>query len=219
VDSPPVSEPARSGGPADGKLDAIGFSLAVPSSWFEIDLRPSTRDASIATLVSERVSAVPELREHRATIARLLRKQARTAAEGGAVYCACMLETTEAGSLPASVTVTLAPGPLAGGDDTERFNALVDSLQVKDARTDEDTWSRVTVVDIPDVGSCARQLGIEDIDLPENAGWIRVVLMQTFVVLPDRNRVIIVSCSSPVLPLADSWFDMFDAITGTLRLV
>lgn len=43
--------------------------------------------------------------------------------------------------------------------------------------------------------------------------------MQTFVILPSRNRVIIVSGSSPVLPIADAWFDMFDAITGTLRLI
>jgi hypothetical protein len=47
---------------------------------------------------------------------------------------------------------------------------------------------------------------------------IRVVLMQTFVIQPGRNRVIIVSCSSPVLPIADAWFDVFDAITGSLRL-
>jgi hypothetical protein len=197
----------------------IGFSIAVPSSWFEIDLRPATRDSSIATLVGDRVSAVPELREHRATITRMLRKQARTAAEGGAVYCACMLETSAAGSLPASVTVSLAPGPLAGGDDPDRFAALLDSLQVKEAKSEDDTWSRVTIVDIAGVGKCARQLGMEDVELPEGAGWIRVVLMQTFLVLPGRNRVIIVSCSSPVLPIADAWFDMFDAITGTLRLV
>ena len=57
---------------------------------------------------------MPELREHRATITRMLRKQARTAADGGALYCACMLEPTDEGSLPASVTVTLAPGPQAG---------------------------------------------------------------------------------------------------------
>lgn len=36
----------------------------------------------------------------------------------------------------------------------------------------------------------------------------RVVLMQTFVLLPARNRVVIVSCSSPVLPIADAWFDV-----------
>jgi hypothetical protein len=216
-----VSERSQAGGSSDGPTrdDTIGFSIAVPDSWFEIDLRPVTRDASIATLVGDRVADVPELRAHRATITRLLRKQARTAADGGAVYCACMLEPTAEGSLPASVTVTLAPGPLAGGADAERFTALLESLQVKDPKNDDDTWSRVTTVDIPGIGTCARQLGVEDIDLPDGAGWIRVVLMQTFVIMAGRNRVIIVSCSSPVLPVADAWFDVFDAITSTLRLV
>jgi hypothetical protein len=216
VDNPIVSE-------VDGRTELpalpLGFAIAVPGSWFEIDLRPATRDTSIGSLVAERVRDVPELREHRGTITRMLRRQARTAAEGGAVYCACMVEPTDEGALPASITVTLAPGPLAGGDDEARFDALVASLTAKEPKNDDDTWSRVSTVTIPEIGRCARTHGIEDIDLPDNAGWIRVVSMQTFAALPGRNRVVIVSCSSPVLPLADAWFDVFDAITGTLRLV
>jgi hypothetical protein len=197
----------------------VGFSIIVPDSWFELDLHAATREASISALVDARVTPIPELREHRATITRLLRRQARTAADGGAVYCACMVEPTEDGPLPASLTVTFAPGPLAAGDDADRFAALVDSLQTKEPKDADDTWSRVTTVDIPELGPCARQYGVEDVDLPDGAGWLRVVLMQTFVVLPGRNRVAIVSASSPVLPLADAWFDVFDAVTGTLRLV
>jgi hypothetical protein len=199
--------------------DPLGFSIAVPDSWFELDLHVATREASIAALVDDRVSPVPELREHRGTITRMLRRQARTAADGGAVYCACMVEPTEDGPLPASLTVTFVPGPLAVGDDADRFASLVDSLRTKNPKDGDDTWSRVTTVDLPELGPCARQYGVEDVDLPDGAGWLRVVMMQTFVVLPGRNRVVVVSASSPVLPLADAWFDVFDAITGTLRLL
>jgi hypothetical protein len=205
--------------PGDPPREPLGFSLSVPDSWFEIDLRPATRDASIGTLVDTRVSGVPELREHRTLITRQLRRQARRAAEGGAVYCACMVEPTDEGPVPASLTVTVAPGPLAGRGDDASFDALLGSLRRKQAVSEDDTWVEVSTVTIPGLGRCARTHGVEDVDLPDQTGSLRVVLMQTFVPVPGRNRVVIVSASSPVLPLAEGWFDVFDAITGTVRLL
>jgi hypothetical protein len=152
-------------------------------------------------------------------ITRELRRQLRVAAEGGAVFCACMVEPTEDGPIPASLTVTIAPGPLGGRDDEARFGALLASLRAKDAASEEDTWTEVSTVQIPGVGRCARTHGVEDVELPDHAGRLRVVMMQTFIPVPGRNRVVIVSASSPVLPLAAGWFDVFDAITGTVRLL
>jgi hypothetical protein len=47
---------------------------------------------------------------------------------------------------------------------------------------------------------------------------MRVVLMQTVVPLP-RSRALLVTCSSPVLPLTEALLDVFDAVSGTLRVV
>jgi hypothetical protein len=198
---------------------SVGFSLSVPDSWFEIDLRPATRNPAVATLVDTRVSGIPELRRHRTAITRQLRRQVRAAAEGGAVYCACMVEPTDEGPIPASLTVTIAPGPLAGRGAEARFDALLASLTTKEAASEDDTWAEVSTVEIPGVGVCARTHGVEDVELPDHGGLLRVVLMQTFIPVPGRNRVVIVSASSPVLPLAAGWFDVFDAITGTVRLL
>jgi hypothetical protein len=42
--------------------------------------------------------------------------------------------------------------------------------------------------------------------------------MQTLVPLPGVDRVLVLTCSSPVLPLAEDLLDLFDAISGTLAV-
>lgn len=198
----------------------VGFSVTVPSTWFEIELSPSTRDASIRTLVDERVSEIEELRPHRATIVRLLRRQARDAWAAGARYCACMVEPTDEGPITASATVSVVTGPLGTRpDDPAYAAALVAPLREKEPAHDDDTWSRVAPVDVPGGGPGARTWGLEDVDLPDGAGWVRVVQMMQLVPVPGVNRVVILTCSSPVVALAEPLLDMFDAICGTLRLV
>lgn len=78
-------------GPALDDGAFLGFSLTVPDSWFELDVRPGRRDAGVRALVESRVREQPQLRAERATIVKVLREQARRAWEAGAVYCACMV--------------------------------------------------------------------------------------------------------------------------------
>lgn len=206
--------------PGQATGESVGFSVAVPSAWFEVDLHPATRDQSIRALVEDRVRDLPELREHSAAIARLLRKQAREAWDSGATYCASMVEPTEDGPVTASLTVSRIGGPTPGRPERDALvQDVLGTLTTKQARTEDDTWTTVTTVEVTEVGTCARAYGVEDIELPEDAGWVRVVQMQTFVPLPASGAVLVVSCSSPVLPLAEALLDLFDALTGTLRLV
>ena len=209
------------GGPAlDGGGDLLGFSLTVPQSWFEVEVRPGRRDAALRTLVEARVRAQPELWEQRAGITKVLREQARRAWESGAVYCAALVEPTEAGPVTAAVTISFVAGPLdASSEDADRLTPLLERLVVKEAATQDDTWSRPSVAQIGGIGACARTSGVEDLALPEDSGWVRAVVMQTFVPVPDDRRILVVTCSSPVLPLAEELLDLFDAVTSTLHLV
>jgi hypothetical protein len=91
---------------------------------------------------------------------------------------------------------------------------------VREAKKEGDAWRKVTTVDIPGVGTAARTYGIEDIPVPDDAlkRTIRAVLMQTFIPVPGQEgKVALVAGSSQVLDLADSFFDIFDAITSTFR--
>lgn len=204
------------GGPALGA--GVGFSLRVPPNWFELDVHPASRDASARELVRERVAQVPELESRRGEITKVLRDQAASAWDAGAVYCAGMVEPVADGVLPASVTVFLLPGPLgASSDEPDRLTALLPALTSKDAKDENDTWTRVQTLTLEGCGPAARTYGIEDVE-PEPGKPLRVAQMQTFIPIPNVNRVLLVSCSSPAVAVAEGLFDLFDALTGTVRL-
>lgn len=197
-----------------------GFAVTVPPSWFELDLAPATRDRALSALVEQRVRDQPELREHRSTVSRLLRQQARAAWDSGARFCACMVEPADEGPITASVTVSVVPGPLGvrpGGQ--EQLDALLAPLAPKTAAHDDDTWRRVAAVELPDGVQAARAWGVEDVDLPQDAGWVRVVSLLQLVPVPGTDRVLVLACSSPVLPLADALIDLFHAVSDTLVVV
>jgi hypothetical protein len=195
--------------------DVTGFVLSVPDSWFEVDLHPDTRNASIQTLVNERLSEVPELFEHRATIARALRSAARSAFAAGAVYCGTMVQGLDSMVITATVTVTMVEAP----DDKNGVETIAQQLTAVPRSGPDQTWREVVYAELPEVGRVPRTQGAEDVTMPEGSGWIRTILMQTFVPVPGprSTRVAVITCSSPILPLADELLDLFDAVTSTFR--
>jgi hypothetical protein len=216
-----------SGGTGDGpKLDSgYGYALSVPGSWFEVDVRPATRAASAADLVRDRMAEAPELRDRRADLVRLIRKQATAAWDAGAVYCAVMAEPVADGLLPACVTVSFLPGPAdASSAADDRVAPLLSTFRTRKAKRDDDPWTEVATLDLPHAGPAARTYGVEDVEDPDAGPGsgpvrsVRVVTMQTYVPVPDVNRVAVVSCSSPAVEVAPALLDVFDAITGTFRL-
>ncbi|RKN46984.1 hypothetical protein [Streptomyces hoynatensis] len=210
---------------ADKWVDTVtverqGFRISVPDSWWEFDLRPETRENSIRRMIDERVRAAPAMAEHREVIESFLRRQARYAWDSGAVYCGCMAQSFGGGPpITASVTVSLIGARTSGGEILPTDPAsIVGQLGTRQARREGDPWREVGTVDIPEVGTAARTKGIEDISVPGDSRTVRAVLMQTFIPVPgDQQAVALVAGSSQVLDLADSFFDVFDAITSTFR--
>ncbi|MFG2790531.1 hypothetical protein [Streptomyces sp. NPDC048419] len=203
-------------------IERGGFRIKVPESWWEFDVRPESRDDSIRRMVHERVQQHPELAQYRDTYVSFLQKAAANAWKSGALYCGCMAESF-GGDTPitGSVTVSLIGGRTRDGAPLSTDpSAIASGLAPKEANKEGDSWRKVTTVDIPGVGPAARTYGIEDIAVPDdNLGrTIRAVLMQTFVPVPGQEgKVALVAGSSQVLDLADSFFDIFDAITSTFR--
>lgn len=83
------------------------FSLAVPDSWWEFDIRPEGREATVRTMVDERVRETPELAPYRADLTAMLRKMAKDAHDSGALYLGCMAENFDGVPLAATVTVSV----------------------------------------------------------------------------------------------------------------
>jgi hypothetical protein len=203
-------------GPAVAGLGRLGFSITVPDSWFEVDVDPATRDDSIRRLVEDRVRGHQPMWEARHGITRILRQQAHRAWEAGATYCACLVQPTDDGAITASVVVSLVRGPVGATDSGDPTGYLIERLTP--VPRDGDVFTAVTSADIPGVGHCARSYGVEDVQV-DDGGYIRTVFMQTMVPTPGFNKVFLVSASSPVVALAAELHDLFDAVTGTFRLV
>ncbi|HET6563470.1 MAG TPA: hypothetical protein VFG72_16495 [Marmoricola sp.] len=204
-------------GPAVSGLEGrFGFTITVPDTWFELDVAPATRDESIRRLVEERVRGHQEMWEARHGITRILRDEARKAYDAGAAYAACMAMPTEDGAVTASVVVSLVRGPVGATLEGDPVGSLVDRL-VPVSPTDDGRFTSVTTVDLEHAGTAARSYGVEDV--PVDAGYVRTVFMQTMVPVPRMNKVFLLSASSPVVPLAAELHDLFDAVTGTFRLV
>lgn len=195
----------------------LGFRLAVPPSWWELDLRPATRASSLDALVEQQVRDVPALREHRTALARLLREQARSAWDAGASYAAVMAEPTDEGPVTACIALLVVPGPVPT-DGRDRLARVMEPFTASPRAGADGTWRSVEVVDVPGAGRAARTWGVEDVALPGGAGRVRQVLMQTWAPLPGVDRVLVVSCASPVLPLVDDLLDLFDAVSGALAV-
>jgi hypothetical protein len=194
-----------------------GFSITVPDSWFEVELHPDARNAGINTLVNERLKDVPELFEHRSDLARVLRETARRAYDSGARYCGTMVAGLGAAVMTATVTVTIVDAPHEEG----AADAVAAHLTAVPKRGADSIWRQVESVELPGAGRVPRTRGVEDITLPDGAGWIRSLIMQTFVPFPGPNptRVALITGSSPLLALESEFFDVFDAITGTFKFI
>jgi hypothetical protein len=157
----------------------------------------------------------PELWEHRSELTKLLRRQARDAWEAGARYCACFVFVivVEQSVIPGSIMVSLIPAPPGGAT----VDAVAESLTSKEARDDDDTWSRRCLVTLPSIGRAARREGVIDVPLPGGRGAIRSIIMQTFVLLAD-GRLLLVGAASPALDLTEPLLELFDAVTSTLTV-
>ncbi|MDX6355227.1 MAG: hypothetical protein QOF98_2130 [Streptomyces sp.] len=219
-----MSTSAESAEPQPGPVrvaavEREGFAITVPMTWWEFDLHPATRDESVRRMVAKRVKENPALAEHRDVIGRFLKKAARDAYESGAVYVGCMAQNFGGLPLTATVTVSLVGARTADGQLLPADPAsIVAGLRPKEAAREGDTWRKVTTVEIPETGLAARTYGVEDVQVPGDSRTVRAVLMQTFVPLPGRpDKVALVSGSSSVVDLADSFFDVFDAVTSTFR--
>ncbi|MFE2532889.1 hypothetical protein [Streptomyces sp. NPDC059371] len=197
-----------------------GFSLSVPESWWEFDIRPEGRDATVRGLVDERIRGIPELAEYRGDLAAMLRKMAKDAYDSGAVYMGCMAENFDGVPLTATLTVSvLGARNKQGVALSTDPRAIAENLRTVTARREGDAWRTVTTVDIPQIGVAARTFGVEDVPVAQgDTRTLRMVLTQTYIPVPGTtDQVVLVSGASPVLDLAEAFHDIFDAVTGTFR--
>ncbi|MGL5826618.1 MAG: hypothetical protein ACRCYU_17680 [Nocardioides sp.] len=228
-------------GPATlGVAGRLGYRITTPESWFEVDVHPGTRDRSIRQLVEDRAGGVPEMWAQRHAITRLLGEQATAAYAAGATFCSVFAMPSADAMITGSVVVSLVRGPVHtstgavdadGGADglgeLDRGEHLAGLFRsVPRGRGEFDPYTMVGTAEIETCPTAARAWGIADVEAgtaptgtPRGPRTVRTVFMQTAVPVPRVNKVFLVSASSPCVSLAEALYDVFDAVTGTFRLV
>lgn len=197
------------------------MNILVPSSWYEFDIHPATRDRSIRDVVRARVRERPELADKRAELTRTLRKVADEAWNGGVLYFGAMAEVDEQAPLTASLTVAVVAAESGGRPDGGGLGAIMSALSpVPPGSRPTDPWRRVRLVDLPDAGQAVRTEGIEDVRIPDDDRLARMVMMQTYVPFPGRDpRVAVISAATAQLQLAEPMLELFDGISETFRFL
>lgn len=198
-----------------------GVNILVPSSWYEFDIHPATRDQAIREVVRARVQERPELAECRAELVRTLRRVAGEAWDSGVLYFGAMAEVDDEAPLTASLTISVVDADQNDDQASGGLGPIMSALkQIPPGRRPTDPWRRIRLVDLPDAGSAVRSEGIEDVALPDDTRTARMAMAQTFVPFPDGDpRVAVISAATPQLALAEPMLELFDGICATFRFV
>jgi hypothetical protein len=149
----------------------------------------------------------------------------------GAVYCAAAADRVDDdGMLLASLMVFSTAGMLEPALNTvEAIAAQLTATGPEPRRpangtgpdaagatgTENAPWREVRVIEL-EAGRAVRVRGVTSIESPDRTRTLPMVSMQTLIPIPDRDDVLNVVLTSPVVSMAEGLLDLFDAISATL---
>lgn len=188
------------------------FTFEVPEGWLDYDL--ARQDLSRQQHELRAAVTTPEQRAAVDDALRQARRLLRTARQQGAAAAAGMIARDDDGGL---LMAFVAVFGITVPDGTEPSVADIAQQVSRPARADGYGDRTVTSATLPAVGTVARITGTEIVELTETTSAV-MVAMHTIVPVPGQpGSFLVVTGMSPNLPLADALYDVFDAITGTLR--
>ncbi len=202
---------AAAGTVAEGGIPR-DYRIASPPGWVRIVLDPETMDAKIAAIVAAQFRGTDSAPLVKQSLVRMLGEQCRTAAGNGGVEV--HLSTLKVGEYPLSASMVVT---LLAPRDGAPLPAL-DDLGVARRAAGED----VRMVEFP-AGVALRRRYVEELAGDPGDGKGERRLLVTHVdfqfELPGSPLHLLLSYSTPILPLADAFAELFDTMTGTLRWI
>ncbi|MFE3549688.1 hypothetical protein ACFXN2_13530 [Streptomyces kronopolitis] len=197
-----------------------GYTLRFPDSWWQLDLDPSTRDASIRRRIESEVEQAPQLsREQVDALIRTTRRIAREAHAQGALRASGMLRILRAGSGPLVLSATTVVLRISvPEDESEDLADLVMAAGMQLGTAAEGSGlppGEVELVDLPHVGAVGRISRIEDVD--HHGKPVPTAVRHTLIPVPNSRDYLVLASSTPNVDLADQFYDVFDAIAESFR--
>lgn len=186
-----------------------GFRLRTPEDWVDFSLADEASENRIAHDVWTDAREAGLTESQAGAFTESVRRSVRHARRSGAVHATGTFQLYEDGPLTATVLVSVVTPPATG----DVLGALTAAQYPAQA---DGTWRRVSTARIDGIGTVGRVHGIQNVTLDEAS--VRSAVMHTVVPLPGSTNVLVVTGSSPNIAEADELFELFDTITGTLRL-
>ncbi|GHH88964.1 hypothetical protein GCM10018793_70530 [Streptomyces sulfonofaciens] len=190
------------------------FVLDVPDAWKEVDLSGGAMAAARSKALA--MTGDPVARARLNDMFRQGRDLLRSARNHGALLSTGTVTQYDDGVFMAYAMVFAVSTP----DGVELTLPLIAAqMGVASANGKAPRDREVTSVRIPEVGTVARVTGTETTRVTADVD-VQLLTMYTILPVPGRARdYLVVVCASPNLPLRETVYDLFDAITGTFRFV
>ncbi|MER5442736.1 hypothetical protein [Streptomyces sp. NPDC002790] len=196
------------------------YSLRFPDSWWQLDLDPSTRDASIRRRIEAQVEKAPQLTRERVDgLIRDTRRIAREAHAKGALRASGMIRILRAGSGPLVLSATTVVLRISVPEEqSEDLADLVMAAGVQlgtDAEGSGLPVGEVELVELPHAGAAGRISRIEDIEY--HGKRVPTAVRHTLVQVPNTHDYLVIASSTPNVDLTEQFYEVFDAIAESLR--
>ncbi|AXI77405.1 hypothetical protein [Peterkaempfera bronchialis] len=197
--------------------DADRFLLDVPDSWAQLDLTGSALAEARTTALALARDAREQARIN--DLFRQAREVSRAARRRGALFAAGTATQYDDGLFMGYAMVFAVTAPPGRELTLPVLAAQLSPPAGAQGSAKQPQGRTVSAVELPGIGQVARITGIEDAPLTADI-VVRMVTMHTVVPIPGSPRdYLVVTCASPNLPLADEVYELFDAISGTLRFL
>lgn len=191
------------------------FFLATPADWVHLDVSEAGPEAARRLVEELPVDDTPEKQQLKRQVIAELQRSIRDARKQGAVMAAFWFLPVEDLTLGASLVVAFAPlgpAPLVTALGPAAREHVASGLAEVLGRADD--VLAADVVNLP-AGYAAR---IRRRQVVEAMGERReVMVVQYYVPVPRRPRMLVVTYTSPTVELADALTDLFDALVSSLR--
>lgn len=196
--------------PAADTVAAHRLAMVTPGDWIVLPLDPKTRDRRIARLVEREVGREDRVAHLRRQTIVELRKIAAQAARRGAFFAA--VSSRIAGDKPMAASVIALMMSAADEREAQLLHDPDALALVLDAEEPGAETLQRSIVDLQ-VGRAIRLrrrvgTGIHD----QEGREAPAENVQFFVPLPEVDTLLALVFSTPILPLADAYAEVFDAM-------
>ncbi|MGA5566106.1 hypothetical protein ACPCUV_33730 [Streptomyces platensis] len=197
-----------------------GYTLRFPDSWWQLDLDPNTRDASIRRRIEDQVKLAPQLsREQVDGLIRTTRRTAREAHAQGALRASGMLRILRAGSGPLVLSATMVVLRISVPEEqSEDLADLVVAAAMQLGTEAEGSGlppGEVELVELPGAGAAGRITRIEEVDYQGTR--VPTAVRHTLIPVPNNRDYLVLAGSTPNVDLAEQFYEVFDAIAESFR--